>query len=120
MRRYKCLSFHRLPLIRGDSETLKLWLLVLQLDLDTSLDTLRVKDYRVCSEHFDEEDFSQSSGKHRYLKRNAVPKAKRPGDNVEVIVAYSYRRILAKTLQILTFTTWTFYTGYHAFRASIT
>ncbi|XP_028444738.1 THAP domain-containing protein 4-like [Perca flavescens] len=75
MKRYLCLSFHRLPY--RNRETLQLWLAALQLDVKTPLRTLREKDYRVCSEHFDEDDFTEKSVKSRYLKANAIPKAKR-------------------------------------------
>ncbi|KAM4585141.1 uncharacterized protein PAE49_004484 isoform 2-T3 [Odontesthes bonariensis] len=81
MRRNRGLSFHRLPLRHGDNEKLRMWMLVLHLDMNTSLDTLRSRDYRVCSEHFVEDDFTSSSGSHRFLKRNAIPNAKSLGDN---------------------------------------
>uniref|UniRef100_A0A8C9XF12 THAP domain-containing protein 1 n=1 Tax=Sander lucioperca TaxID=283035 RepID=A0A8C9XF12_SANLU len=76
MKRYLSLSFHRLPL--RNREILQLWLVVLQLDVQTPLRTLRERDYRVCSEHFDEDDFTEKSVKSRYLKANAIPKVKRP------------------------------------------
>lgn len=72
MRKYKGLSFHRLPLY--DPETLPLWLGVLQLDMQTPFEVLKAKDYRVCSEHFDDDDFSPTSEKCRHLKKNAVPR----------------------------------------------
>ncbi|KAK7166547.1 hypothetical protein R3I93_006338 [Phoxinus phoxinus] len=75
MKRYLCLSFHRLPL--RNREILHLWLVALQLDVQTPLKTLRVRDYRVCSEHFDEDDFTEKSVKSRHLKANAFPKAKK-------------------------------------------
>ncbi|XP_032388936.1 THAP domain-containing protein 4 isoform X4 [Etheostoma spectabile] len=76
MKRYLCLSFHRLPY--RNRETLNLWLVALQLDVKTPLRTLRERDYRVCSEHFDEDEYTEKSVKSRYLKANAIPKAKRP------------------------------------------
>lgn len=83
MKRYLCLSFHRLPL--RNREILKLWLVALQLDVQTPLQTIRERDYRVCSEHFNEDDFTEKSVKSRYLKANAIPKAKKPAaDKLEV------------------------------------
>ncbi|XP_078136695.1 uncharacterized protein LOC144537124 isoform X1 [Sander vitreus] len=76
MKSYLCLSFHRLPIC--NRETLPLWLVALQVDVRTSLRTLREIDYRVCSEHFDEGDFIEKSHKCRHLKGNAIPKAKGP------------------------------------------
>ena len=72
MKKYNRLSFHRLPLY--DPETLPLWLVVLQIDVQTPFQVLRKRDYRVCSEHFDEDDFSPTSEKCRHLKKNAVPR----------------------------------------------
>ncbi|XP_031145413.1 uncharacterized protein LOC116043045 isoform X11 [Sander lucioperca] len=87
MKKYLCLSFHRLPY--RNRETLKLWLFALQLDVQTPLRTLRERDYRVCSEHFDEDDFTEKSVKARYLKANAIPKAKRPAaDKLECPAAW--------------------------------
>ncbi|KAL0966548.1 hypothetical protein UPYG_G00296570 [Umbra pygmaea] len=76
MKRYLRLSFHRLPL--RNREFLQLWLVALQLDVQTPLRTLRQRDYRVCSEHFDDDEFTEKSVKSRHLKANAVPKAKGP------------------------------------------
>ncbi|XP_076150208.1 uncharacterized protein LOC143134033 [Alosa pseudoharengus] len=82
MRKYKCISFHRLPFF--DHNVLKLWLCVLQLDAQTPIPILRDKDYRVCSEHFEEDDFKDTSQKRLRLKKDAVPRAKRPAaDRVE-------------------------------------
>lgn len=49
MRKYKNLHFHRLPF--HDLEILQLWLVVLQLDVQTPIRVQRTKDYRICSEH---------------------------------------------------------------------
>ena len=48
-------SFHRLPL---HESTFKQWLVALQVDVETPVRTLKVKDYRVCSAHFDQDDFT--------------------------------------------------------------
>ena len=78
MRRYNPESFHRLPV--KNSDTLKQWLIVLHLDVETSVETLREKDYRVCSNHFDQDDFvvtrmaSNPPIKSR-IKKSAVPRA---------------------------------------------
>lgn len=72
MRTYKGLSFHRLPLY--DPETLPLWLVVLQIDMKTLFEKLRKKDYRVFSEHFDNDDFSPTSETCKPLKKNVVPR----------------------------------------------
>ncbi|XP_045919641.1 uncharacterized protein LOC123979657 isoform X2 [Micropterus dolomieu] len=75
-------SFHRLPL--SDMETLKLWLGVLQMDANTPVQTLRLEDHRVCSDHFDRDDYCQPKKrrsaipKHFFLKKNAVPRPKGP------------------------------------------
>lgn len=48
-------SFHRLPL--GNTELLKLWLIVLQMDPNTDTEELKLAGHRVCSAHFSPEDF---------------------------------------------------------------
>lgn len=88
MKWFNPVSFHRLPF--HDSQTLKQWLLILQIDVDTPINTLRAKDYRVCSAHFDPEDLTQErrlSGETQRmrLKKNAIPKATQPVDHKEVI-----------------------------------
>ncbi|XP_042287440.1 uncharacterized protein LOC122978844 isoform X1 [Thunnus albacares] len=82
-------SFHRLPLL--DRDTLKLWLVVLQMDANTPVHTLRLADYRVCSDHFERDDYCQPKKrrnpipKHFFLKKNAVPRVERPAaDTVEL------------------------------------
>lgn len=82
MRRYLCLSFHRLPY--RNRQTLPLWLVALHLDPKTPLKTLREKDHRVCSVHFDEDEFTEKGVKCRHLKANAIPKAKCPAADTEV------------------------------------
>ncbi|XP_061888704.1 uncharacterized protein LOC133639428 [Entelurus aequoreus] len=80
MLRYSSRSFHRLPYFNTD--TLKLWLAVLQMDADTPVDVLRRADHRVCSDHFDRDDYCQSkkrpNPKHLYLKKSAVPRWETP------------------------------------------
>ena len=74
------LSFHRLPLMDGD--VLKLWLFVLHIDANTPVHALRLADLRVCSDHFDREDYCQPKRrrhpipKHFFLKKTAVPRVK--------------------------------------------
>ena len=48
-------SFHRLTLPFSDTDRLKLWLVVLQQEMDpnTPVNTLRLVDHWVCSDHFD-------------------------------------------------------------------
>lgn len=89
-------SFHRLPLF--NRETLKLWLLVLQMDANTPVQKLRLADYRVCSDHFDRDDYCQPKRrrhpvpKHFFLKKTAVPRLNRPAADREEV------KILAERL----------------------
>lgn len=48
-------SFHRVP--TADEELMKRWLLALQMDPSTPADTVKLEDHKVCSVHFDPEDF---------------------------------------------------------------
>lgn len=76
MKHYNPESFHRLPL--QNSDTLKQWLVVLHVDVETPVKTLRGKDCRVCSNPFDKDDFMipwralQPSQKNR--EPSAVPR----------------------------------------------
>ncbi|XP_063067071.1 uncharacterized protein LOC134458586 [Engraulis encrasicolus] len=77
MRKYYPESFHRIPL---HDEVFRLWLDVLQLDVNTPIPTLKEQDYRVCSAHFDPDDFIPDRGqaqprKKTRLRRGAIPKA---------------------------------------------
>ncbi len=74
MRKYTGLSFHRLPLY--EPEILPLWLVVLQLDMQTPFVELKSRDYRVCGEHFDNDDFFPTTSEtcRLRLKKNAVPR----------------------------------------------
>lgn len=91
-------SFHRLPF--HNRETLKLWLLVLQMDANTPVQKLRLADYRVCSDHFDRFDYCQPKKrrkhpvpKHFFLKKTAVPRVNMPAaDRVEVMLAEAITR----------------------------
>ncbi|XP_059914246.1 zinc finger protein 28-like isoform X1 [Gadus macrocephalus] len=80
MRRYNPETFHRLPL---QESNLRQWLAVLQVDVETPVQTLKTKDYRICSRHFDPNDFSipnkrrSCPAKRMRLKRNAIPIAAR-------------------------------------------
>ncbi|XP_078135658.1 peroxynitrite isomerase THAP4-like isoform X2 [Sander vitreus] len=81
MKHYNPESFHRLPL--QNSDTLKQWLVVLHVDVETPVKTLREKDYRVCSNHFDKDDFmiplrASNPPRKNHLKKSAVPRAERP------------------------------------------
>lgn len=69
------LSFHGLPL--HDPDTLRLWLIALGMDPDSSMDTIRT--LRVCSQHFSKDDFCPSAGSRHapVLKSTAVPAAAR-------------------------------------------
>ncbi|XP_016298822.1 zinc finger MYM-type protein 4-like isoform X2 [Sinocyclocheilus anshuiensis] len=63
------LTFHRFPTFEPDR--LHLWLLALQMDIDTPMRLLKV--WRVCSEHFSPDDFKAISGNQVLLKSSAVP-----------------------------------------------
>uniref|UniRef100_A0A8C1HH46 THAP-type domain-containing protein n=1 Tax=Cyprinus carpio carpio TaxID=630221 RepID=A0A8C1HH46_CYPCA len=77
------LTFHRFP--THNPERLKLWLLALHLDINTSEHALICK--RVCSDHFFEDNFKPSQqGHRRYLKASAVPKSPAPDSNAELEV----------------------------------
>ncbi len=82
MSRHTPRSFHRLPL--SNRGRLRLWLAVLQMDTNTPVQTLRLADHRVCSDHFDRDDYCQPKRrrhfipKHFFLKKDAVPRVKRP------------------------------------------
>lgn len=82
-------SFHRLPV--GNRSVLKKWLGVLQMDTDASVHALRHADYRVCSDHFEREDYCQPHRrrhpipKHFFLKKYAVPRVKELTDRLEVM-----------------------------------
>lgn len=91
MSRNTPLSFHRLPL--SDGHTLRLWLAVLQMDANTPVQTLRRADLRVCSQHFDREDYCQPKKrrnpipKHFFLKKEAVPREEIPAAHtLQVII----------------------------------
>ncbi|XP_056099072.1 uncharacterized protein LOC130077763 [Rhinichthys klamathensis goyatoka] len=87
MKRYNPESFHRLPL--HNSDMLKQWLVVLHVDVETPVETLREMDYRVCSKHFDRDDFilsrrASNPPRRNHLKKSAVPRAERPvADNLD-------------------------------------
>ncbi|XP_033493772.2 uncharacterized protein LOC117264070 isoform X3 [Epinephelus lanceolatus] len=86
-------SFHRLPL--SDGKMLKLWLVVLQMDANTPVQTLRLADHRVCSAHFSQDDYCQPKKrrhpipKHLFLKKTAVPRVERATDTVKRSTAAS-------------------------------
>ena len=58
------------------------------MDPNTSIKELRVADHRVCSEHFDRDDYTREIGsqapKHDYLKSTAVPRDRKPGVTAKV------------------------------------
>jgi len=104
MRKYKNLNFHRLPL--RDREILPLWLDVLQLDVKTPIQILRAKDYRVCSEHFDKDDYTNTAHRGR-LKKNAIPWTKTGAATVEgtlnviktlFILSFGHTRLICKNI----------------------
>lgn len=105
MTRNTPLSFHRLPL--NDAKTRKSWLVVLQLDVNTPTETLRLADHRVCSDHFERDDYCQPKKarkavpRHFFLKKDAVPRLERP--ITERQVTYSRTTLLLYSLpQLLT------------------
>ena len=63
------------------------------MDADTPVDVLRRADHRVCSDHFDPDDYCQSkkrpNPKHLYLKKSAVPRWETPAaGRVQVMLRY--------------------------------
>ncbi|XP_074468770.1 zinc finger MYM-type protein 4-like isoform X2 [Sebastes fasciatus] len=86
-------SFHRLPLL--DKDRRKLWLDVLQMDPNTPVQTLRLADHRVCSDHFNRDDYSQPRRRaniiprHFYLKKNAVPRVERPAAGIVEVTVWT-------------------------------
>lgn len=77
-KKYRPLRFFRLPV--QELETLKRWLVVLQIDLNTPFEKLY--NVRVCGDHFREEDYNKpvknpkaDISKCRLLKKTAVPNA---------------------------------------------
>ncbi|XP_017559626.1 zinc finger protein 124-like isoform X2 [Pygocentrus nattereri] len=75
-KKYRPLRFFRLPV--QQIETLKQWLVVLNIDLSTPFEKLY--NVRVCSDHFSEDDYSKpvknptaDFTKCRLLKKTAVP-----------------------------------------------
>ncbi|XP_063062723.1 atrophin-1-like isoform X2 [Engraulis encrasicolus] len=65
-------SFHELPYRHDDQELLQRWLTVLNIDITTPVETLKEKRYRVCSRHFDKDDFIQP----RTVKENRVQRVR--------------------------------------------
>lgn len=74
MKTWKCQSFHRLPF--HDPDTLPLWLAVLQLNVQTPLHELRERDYRVCSEHFDDSDCQNRNKSKKRAPEKTAPEEK--------------------------------------------
>ncbi|XP_062371659.1 uncharacterized protein LOC134059298 isoform X2 [Sardina pilchardus] len=91
MKSYNPESFHKLPL-RYDRSLVNQWLSVLNMDIETPIETLRLKDYRVCSAHFDKDDFvfprrasDPTNPKRMHVKKNAIPRVfQLPMDRLEV------------------------------------
>ncbi|XP_033467959.2 uncharacterized protein LOC117247480 [Epinephelus lanceolatus] len=67
-------SFHRLPYKYPDIT--KLWLVVLKIDENTPVHSLRLADHRVCGDHFDQDDYlpTKEGQSKLFLKRDAIPK----------------------------------------------
>ncbi|XP_035847040.1 zinc finger MYM-type protein 4 isoform X2 [Sander lucioperca] len=82
---FKPETFHDLPFRYKDPELLQQWLVVLKMDITTPVETPKKKRYRVCSRHFDEDDFYYP-GKAKdpkkttkvQLKRNTIPRVGPP------------------------------------------
>lgn len=81
MKKYTPESFHALPLRNKDRHILNQWLLVLNIDTETPDETLRQLDHRICSAHFDKDDFAYpkrpadpNKTQRVHLKKNAVPR----------------------------------------------
>ena len=90
MRHYNPEGFHRLPL--QNSGMLTQWLIVLHLDVETPVETLREMDYRVYSNHFDQDDFvvnrrASNPPIKKRIKKSAVPRAELPvKDNLDEVM----------------------------------
>ncbi|KAL0985645.1 hypothetical protein UPYG_G00159890 [Umbra pygmaea] len=71
-------TFHRLP-FHCPRDIVNMWLQVLQVDINTPTETLRLKDYRICSDHFDDGDFRVPTKlgipKKSFLVEHAIPRA---------------------------------------------
>lgn len=88
----KKVSFHRLPL-RYDRAPVDKWLVVLKMDVNTSTETLRQRNYRICSNHFEKDDFvyprQAAEPKYPakiYLKKSAIPRVEQLAtDSVEAM-----------------------------------
>lgn len=76
----RSLSFHRVP--TSDRELRRLWLLALHMEPSTPVEELRREDHKVCSAHFDPDDFyprrpeaaPAKETKGSRLKPSAVPR----------------------------------------------
>ncbi|XP_056432858.1 uncharacterized protein LOC130371195 isoform X4 [Gadus chalcogrammus] len=91
-------TFHRLPLRYNDQSLLEQWLIILHMDIETPIKTLRQKDDRVCSAHFDKDDFlipkraaDPKNPKRVLLKRNAIPRVRQAAtDRLEASTSTVY------------------------------
>lgn len=102
-KKYKSDSFHRLPFRYGRA-TVNRWLVVLNIDVNTPTETLRQKNYRVCSAHFNKEDFvlpkkaaDPNNPSKTYLKKNAIPRVEQLAttDSAEVTFSTGWRKHLS-------------------------
>ncbi|CAL8405421.1 unnamed protein product [Arctogadus glacialis] len=81
MKSYTPETFHRLPSRYNDRSLVDQWLIVLNMDIETPIETQMQKDHRVCSAHFDKDDFiipkraaDPKNPKKVSLKKNAIPR----------------------------------------------
>ncbi|XP_062291632.1 uncharacterized protein LOC133996087 isoform X1 [Scomber scombrus] len=88
-KRYNPETFHGLPFRRNDPEILQQWLVVLKMDITTPVETLKKKRYRVCSRHFNVDDFIhytktkyQKKPTRLHLKRNTIPRVGTPAADI--------------------------------------
>ena len=93
-------TFHRLPLRYNDRSLVDQWLIVLNMDIETPIKTLMQKDHRVCSAHFDKDDFiipkraaDPKNPKGVSLKRNAIPRVRQVATDRLEVKLFAYRVI---------------------------
>ena len=92
MKSYTPETFHRLPSWYNDRSLVDKWLIVLNMDIETPIEMLMQRDHRVCSAHFDKDDFiipkraaDPKNPKKVSLKKNAIPRVQQVAtDKLEV------------------------------------
>ena len=107
MKSYTPETFHRLPLQYNDRSLLEQWLIVLHMDIETPIKT-RQKDDRVCSTHFDKDDFTipkraadPKNPKRVSLKRNAIPRVQQVATDRLEVKLLAYFRVVYDCSQLV-------------------